>query len=388
MLFSISKTKESERLTLQNYAIQPQQPIRAGQAILNIHHFMIKALPQLNKNKIKARLTSLFDFNFIQNIPWINQFKSIKSDHSTCVNKISNLDKKSARVNPLQDFINSLSTKKKEPISQTQAINQIEKKELVSKQFSAPIIEVIQENAEFKTLRLKRPKDWDFQPGQYLEIRGEDSSKPAILAIASGVSKDYIEITARPNENPAHANYCLNRKPGEELLITGPLGSSFPLDLIALNTPVLLIGGGSGLTALRSLLQSLPQTETKIIYSTTTREKLLYHEQIEQWKLEGHTISLTQEKENGFAQGRVSEHLKDYNLKSDTMIFICGPKDLVLDTAKLLISRGVSPERIYGSLPSTAKETRSCLSSRPSKNDDLKKTWIYFAKLGYVLILN
>lgn len=320
------------------------QPIKATSEILSIHRYFLNNIKSVSKTKPNGLISPFSLFNQKKKIG--TPFKISLPKPSDLIDKIGALGKPKFPENPLQDFINSLSA-----TSKTAAVT--------NSPFSAQIVGVYDENKEFKTLRLKRPEGWNFLPGQYLEIRSENSSatKPAILAIASAVGDDYIEITAKPNANPNHANYCLNSGVGEYLTVTGPMGTNFPTNLITPNTPVLVLGGGSGLTALKSLMESMPLgTDPKLIYSSKTAQELLYHEDIAKWKAEGHTISLTQETVDGFEHGRITDHLAHMDIKPNTLVFLCGPKELVIETAKFLASMGVPRELIYGSLPATAKD--------------------------------
>lgn len=353
--FKISNISENGKLTIGNL-FHKQTPIRAGNEILKIHHLFLNNLNCLGKTK-HHKHNSPFAL-FSQSLALVNQLRITLPTPSELADKISQIGQKQNLDSPLQNFIRSLSLHDKN--TELTASNKIGAPTAgATYQFSAEIVDVVKENKDFKTLRLKRPKDWDFQPGQYLEIRGENSSatKPAILAIASAIDDEYIEITAKPNDNPNHSNYCLNSQIGDYLTITGPLGSNFPLDLVTSETPVLILGGGSGLTALKSIMNSLPEnSDAKMIYSSKTYEGLLYHEEIEKWKSEGHIISLTQDHREGFHEGRITEHLQYQQLKPNTLVFICGPKELVLQTAQELVEMGVPRECIYGSLPATAKE--------------------------------
>lgn len=342
-LIKVSETSKENKVGFNflNHLI----PIKASKEILSIHRYFL--------NKIKCLINPaqlISPFSLFNQKPQAAKPLNISHAQPSALNdKIAAIGQTQSPENPLQDFIKSLSAATKPEAFKPAA----------SSQFSAEIVDIFNENKDFKTLRVKRPKDWEFLPGQYLEIRSENSSanKPAILAIASGVNDEYIEITAKPNPNPSHANYCLNSTVGEYLTITGPLGTNFPVDLITPETPVLILGGGSGLTALKSLMESLPLgTDSKLVYSSKTVQELLYHDEIEKWIAEGHTISLTQDQADGFQQGRITEHLTHMEIKPNSLIFICGPKELVLETAKLLAAMGIPRESIYGSLPATAKD--------------------------------
>jgi cardiolipin synthase A/B len=225
------------------------------------------------------------------------------------------------------------------------------------------ITQVDNEPSGFKTLHLEPPPEWSFKPGQYLEIRSGGHlfngllKGPALLAIASGTNDKEIEVTARSSMSIAHKNRALHRSKGQSLEVTGPIGTSFPIDLIKPSTEVLLIGGGSGLTALRSVMHSLPeQNNAQLFYSTKTYNETLYQQEIDQWAKQGHVISLTQEEREGFAHGRVTELLKKREIKPEALAFICGPAGLVKAVVRELLEKGLDRTRIFASLPAGAKE--------------------------------
>lgn len=339
---------------------QKQLPVQADQTILKIHGCYLENV-KLGKNK-SCRLASPFSLFSKTTTSLASSLKITLPYPSKLIDKISQIGSRKNLNHPLQEFTRSLSIQAKKrlspppPATSTTSLENVADKAFVSSQFSAEIIEIIDENEEFKTIRLKRPEGWKFQPGQYLEIRAEGSSstKPLVLAIASAMDSDYIEITAKPSIDTSHPNFCLNSAVGDYLTITGPLGSHFPMELITPDTPVFVLGGGSGLTALKSIMESLPtNADAKMIYSSKTIKELIYRKQIEQWKSAGHTISLTQEISVDYVQGRITEHLKKEQLNPGALFFICGPKELVLQTAKELVNLGVPRESIYGSLPST-----------------------------------
>lgn len=344
-LLKASKENKINVNSLNNF-LTTLKPQKASRKILGIHRYFLNNLNKLHKPKQLMSPFSLFN----QTPQLINPLKISPANPSALNDKIAEIGQAKNLENPLQNFIKSLSiaAKPQGPLPAT------------SSQFSGQIVGVMKENTEFTTLRIKRPPDWDFQPGQYLEIKAENSgaNKPAILAIASGVGDDYIEITGKPNPNSSHANYCLNGNVGDHLKITGPLGTHFPIHLVDEKTPVLILGGGSGLTALKSLMDSLPcGTDAKMIYSSKTAQELLYHDDIEKWKAQGHTISLTQEKVEGFDNGRITDHLVNMPIKPHSLIFLCGPKELVLATAKMLVEKkGVPRDMIFGSLPVKASD--------------------------------
>lgn len=331
---------------------QITQSKKASIEILKMHRYFLNQLDRLPKQK-KSLDSPFALFSNKKEVSYA--FKATFANHLSYQER---LDRVAQFNHPksLLDIIQTFQTL--QSFLQPVEIQKLQSN-LSPTQFYTDIIGVTKETNGYVTIKLKRPEGWDFQSGQYLEIKSENSKakKPAILAIASGMNKDFIEITGKPNSNPEHANFCLNGLVGERLLINGPLGSSFPTHLITPNTSVILMGGGSGLTALKSLIASMPDHPlVKMIYSTKSYQELIYKEEMKLLKMDGHIISLTQEKKAGFEEGRITQHLQLNDIKPNSLYFLCGPESLVIETAKYLVERGVSKESIYGSLPVLAKD--------------------------------
>lgn len=222
---------------------------------------------------------------------------------------------------------------------------------------------VTEEGQGYKTLRLIKPEGFVFQPGQYLEIRSggvmstASQKSPAVLAIASGSEDEMLEVTARGSAKPWHPNHCLNRRPGASLEIVGPLGTPFPLELVTPETPLLLLGGGSGLTVIRSLYHSMPEGVTpQILFSAQTEDSLFYRTEIDRWREEGHFVSLTRETRDGYERRRITDRIAEMEISANTLAFICGPIPLIHATIQSLVEKGLPATQIFVSLPFGAKQ--------------------------------
>jgi cardiolipin synthase len=222
------------------------------------------------------------------------------------------------------------------------------------------IEEVIEEGNGYKTLRLERPEGWAFTPGHYIEvgsgnILSEMTKGLSKLAIASGVNDSHIEITARASIKPWHPNRPLRREEGETLQVTGPLGTGFPLADLKPNQKLIVIGGGSGLTAIRSIMRSLPHSaDVSLYFSAKTQNDLFYKEDVVRWREKGHTIALTREQAPGFSQGRITNFLEKSDFPNDSLVFLCGPEEMIYASIKLLDKKGISRMQMFASLPRQA----------------------------------
>ena len=88
------------------------------------------------------------------------------------------------------------------------------------------ITQIDEEGGGFKTIHFQKPPHWEFQPGQYLQVRSGNFissviKSPATLALASGINDNDIQITARSRWLPWHSNHALQRSEGRTLEITG-----------------------------------------------------------------------------------------------------------------------------------------------------------------------
>lgn len=232
--------------------------------------------------------------------------------------------------------------------------------------YNVKILGVRDEGEGFKTYRLERPDGFDFVPGQYINVRpknGITAISPLQLAIASGVSDPYIEITARPSMLPTKSNFCLSVGAKHSVQIEGALGTGLSEGLSAglpkgltkgLPEGLLLVGGGSGIAPLKSVKLSVSDgTQVHVVYSTKWYKGLLYKEDIREWIKEGHAISLTQEKKKNYDNRRVTQIIQEMDNPhfDNKTVFICGPVPLIKDVRAILINKGVDLKNIYTSMP-------------------------------------
>ena len=229
--------------------------------------------------------------------------------------------------------------------------------EQLAVKYKVQILDIIEEGGGYKTFKLERPYKFVFSPGQYVNCRSGNNLngmviKPVSLAISSGNNENYIELTARTSSLAWNSNYCLNRRIGDYIEIEGPLGTYFPLEN-SNNKKILLIGGGSGITPLRSCIKSIQSdVQIKLLYSTKFYDNLLYKTECDKWIENEHIISLTQEKNHyeNFEYQRVTKILEEIDLNYD-IIFLCGSIGLVKDVMNILVNKNISSKNVYASIP-------------------------------------
>jgi len=194
------------------------------------------------------------------------------------------------------------------------------------------------------------PKEFEFKAGQFISIKveQEDESKRRSYSILNSPNKkDVLELCIKIVQDGFASNIFNNSKIGESYEIKGPFGH-FSFDKET-DFEHWFIATGTGVTPFYSMLQENLDTKKRItlLFGAKTKKELLFHDEFE--RLEQTTSNfkyiptLTREAWNG-KTGRVQAHLpKDL---SNKIFYLCGLKNLVIETEALLLERGVQKENI------------------------------------------
>tara|TARA_Y100000034_G_scaffold55091_1_gene67557 strand:+ start:179 stop:943 length:765 start_codon:yes stop_codon:yes gene_type:complete len=208
---------------------------------------------------------------------------------------------------------------------------------------------------------------FSFTPGQFvmlqvdLEKSGKfkvNNDKPKIQKRAFSMSsspteQNYLEVTAKTTEEAFFSDYLVNYlEEGEEFAVKGPFGQ-FYFNENETKKNILLIGAGSGISPLMSILRFVSvkglDVNAHIIYCNKTENEILWREEIEKLSEKeniNHTFTLTREEWDG-EKGRVSKEMIEKHLNDELDFYLCGPPLFVKDIEKMLmIDLKIPKERI------------------------------------------
>ena len=141
---------------------------------------------------------------------------------------------------------------------------------------------------------------------------------------------------------------------GTRLDVDGPFGS-FGLPGHIGASPIMFVAGGTGIAPLRSMLIERLATASMtiaVVYSARSPEELAYRSELEALAAAGRIeVHFTVTRDAGPAwqgrHGRIDESLLRSALPSpDALCFLCGPPQLVRNTADILRTIGVPQDRI------------------------------------------
>ncbi len=202
-------------------------------------------------------------------------------------------------------------------------------------------------------LSLKIPEDFTFIAGQFVNIKmiHEGQSKMRSYSILNPpTQRGVLELCVKIVEGGFASVVFAQTKIGDVFEMKGPFGHFFLHS--TLSDEHWFICAGTGVVPFYSMLKEHLAASSgmkfRLIFGTKTQPDLLFHREFLSWveKYPHFTYVPTLSRENWEGKlGRVQEHLGE-DLSHKTF-YICGLKELVLETKEKLLLRGVSSMQIH-----------------------------------------
>lgn len=190
------------------------------------------------------------------------------------------------------------------------------------------------------------------EPGQFVLISllgiGE-----CPISICS-YSTNFIELCIRKVGNVTRALHKI--KKNSYVYIRGPYGNGYPMKEFR-KKPLLIIGGGTGVAPLRSVIQYTIKNKTdfpdlKIFLGFKEPKDVLFRDDIIRWRKVA-KVELTVDKGAKGWDGHVgviTELLKKFELNNKAIVLVCGPPIMIRFVIQLLKNQNFRDEQIYVSL--------------------------------------
>jgi ferredoxin-NADP reductase len=224
------------------------------------------------------------------------------------------------------------------------------------------VVELLPETARVTSLVLDLP-DWSgHRAGQHVDVRltAEDGYQAErSYSIASAPGDERLVLTVERLDDGEVSPYLVEvLRPGDELELRGPIGGFFVWEE-SLGGPLVLIGGGSGVVPLRSMLRhwaaGTRAVPVRLLYSSRSLDEVIYRSELFGYAAEYGAVdvrlALTREWPEGYTghAGRI-----DQALLADVAgppegrprIYVCGPNGFVEAAANWLVELGHAPDRI------------------------------------------
>jgi len=150
---------------------------------------------------------------------------------------------------------------------------------------ATPVITVLDEGGDIRTIRLRRPDGFDFKPGQFLTVRvradGRDHARCYSIS-SPPEAAGYLEISVK-RQGVVSGMLHATARPGSSLAVKAPAGAfTYPAGD---DRPLVLVAGGVGITPLMSMARHAMLTEptrpVTLVYSGRAWDGLAFRDELQ-----------------------------------------------------------------------------------------------------------
>ncbi len=205
------------------------------------------------------------------------------------------------------------------------------------------VLENRKETKDCFSLIFQKLKNFNFYPGQYLDITlkvfGQDT-KP--FTISSSPTEDYLMITSKAGKSTF-------KKELESLKPKDTINASFPAGTFILDEtePAVFIAGGIGITPFRSMIKYAVdqnfKTPITLIYSNSETD-FPFKGAFDNWQRLSKSIKviyLNSQREGRLNQEKILKILNTKYKIRNTIFYIAGSVKMVSEIKKILLDLGV-----------------------------------------------
>lgn len=199
-----------------------------------------------------------------------------------------------------------------------------------------------------------------YMPGQFAELSVAGLGEVPIGIATSPTEKGFIKFTV--NKVGKVTSHLHNMEAGEVMGVRGPMGNSYPWDVLE-GKNVIIIGGGFAFTTLRSSIVYMLDPANRgrfgnieVVYGARMPGLLLYKDELAAWEqrddIKMHiTVDGTNDPNWKYNIGFVPAVTKQKAPSAEnSYAIICGPPIMIKFTLPVLTELGFPPERIISSL--------------------------------------
>jgi ferredoxin-NADP reductase len=224
----------------------------------------------------------------------------------------------------------------------------------------ATVTSVRPESPAARTVALQVPGWPGHQAGQHVDIRltaddGYTASRS--YSIASVADGELVEVTVERLDDGEVSPYLVDVvAPGDRLEVRGPVGGWFVWKPEQVE-PVLLVGGGSGVVPLMSIVRRHvgmgSPAPLRLVYSLREPSVTLYRDELDGLAADGLPLTYvyTRRTPEGWPRpaGRLDADLlaaSAFPPSESPTSYVCGPTGFVETVADLLVGAGHDPRRV------------------------------------------
>jgi len=211
------------------------------------------------------------------------------------------------------------------------------------------ILSIRQVTHNVRQLRLKKPSNYHFIPGQATDVSinktGLEKEKRPFTFTALN-DDPYLEFTIKCyTDHEGITKQIGMLEPGNTLILDDPWGA------ISYQGEGYFIAGGAGITPFMAIFRQLHRDgnlmHNKLFFSNQTAADIIYENELKELFGEQAVFVLTKEQKTPYVHDYINQsfleaHIDDFKKP----IYICGPDEMVASITNIVTGLGASPQTV------------------------------------------
>jgi len=191
-------------------------------------------------------------------------------------------------------------------------------------------------------LTFEKP-NFEFASGQHIIVSLTGDLHDREYSICSAEEDPFLQIIVKEIKNGYFSPLLKKVNVGDILKIRGPHGR-FCLDYISVqNKPIVMIATGTGIAPFRSMYNSYPNLNIRIIHGVKNSKEAYFKEEFNQ----NYSLCTSSDNSSDSFHGRVTEYIINLDFASDSMFYLCGNFNMIYDVQNILTSKGHNLNSIF-----------------------------------------
>ena len=181
-----------------------------------------------------------------------------------------------------------------------------------------------------------------FTEGQHLTLGMVGDKQLREYSIYSPTNVDYLEVLVKEVEEGHVSKRLKTLNRGDSVNVEGPFGF-FTIDAKKIESHnFLFIASGTGIAPFHSIINSRKNIDYKLLHGVKYGAEQY---ESEEYPKENY-IGCTSRDNQGNFSGRVTDYLKQNEVDSNTLVYLCGNYEMIHEVYDILTNKGLSPDNI------------------------------------------
>jgi ferredoxin--NADP+ reductase len=196
----------------------------------------------------------------------------------------------------------------------------------------------IQKSHNTFCLRVERPKVV-IKSGQCFNVGMPGMDINREYSMYSGADVDYLEFLIREVDNGLVSSRLRKLQVGDVVEIDGPYGE-FCIPDHRQKLKLVFVASGTGIAPFHSFVKTYPNIDYTLIHGIRYPDEVY---DVQDYKVGSYIPCISSNNGKSF---RVTDYLRQNRISKDSMVYLCGNRNMIIDSVQILLDQGIGGDQI------------------------------------------